>query len=186
MAGSRGCGRGCGAWKVPRGVVGAEGCALPELEQQEAKVLHRDEHVVLGPTQLGDLRPHVVEHLGRVRVSVRVRGGHRVRARVRARGRARVRSSTCSCSALGGGCAHMARPSVTYSAYRGKAASSASLIRSHLQPHVTGAATACARGLQPHVPGAATACKGLHVHVHVLEVVVRVRVGVRVRVRVKG
>ena len=163
-------------------VVGAEGCALPELEQQEAKVLHRDEHVVLGPTQLGDLRPHVVEHLGRVRVSVRVRGGDRVRARVRAR----VRSSTCSCSALGGGCAHMARPSVTYSAYRGKAASSASLIRSHLQPHVTGAATACARGLQPHVPGAATACKGLHVHVHVLEVVVRVRVGVRVRVRVKG
>ena len=159
-------------------VVGAEGCALPELEQQEAKVLHRDEHVVLGPTQLGDLRPHVVEHLVRVRVSVRVRGGDRVRAR--------MRSSTCSCSALGGGCAHMARPSVTYSAYRGKAASSASLIRSHLQPHVTGAATACARGLQPHVPGAATACKGLHVHVHVLEVVVRVRVGVRVRVRVKG
>ena len=148
-------------------VVGAEGRALPELEQQEAKVLHRDEHVVLGPTQLGDLRPHVVEHLVRVRVSVRVRGGDRVRARVRAR----VRSSTCSCSALGGGCAHMARPSVTYSAYRGKAASSASLIRSHLQPHVQ---------------GAATACKGLHVHVHVLEVVVRVRVRVRVRVTVKG
>ena len=55
------------------GEVGAEGRALPELEQQEAKVLHRDEHVVLGPTQLGDLRPHVVEHLVRVRVSVRVR-----------------------------------------------------------------------------------------------------------------
>ena len=55
----------------------------------------------------------------------------------------------------------MARPSVTYSAYRGKAVSSASLMRSHLQPHV---------------PGAATACKGLHVHVHVLEVVA-VRVG---------
>jgi len=88
----------------------------------------------------------------------------------------------------------MARPSVTYSAYRGKAASSASLIRSHLQPHVPGgcnrmcqgAATACARGLQPHVPGAATACKGLHVHVHVLEVVIRVRVRVGVRVAVKG
>ena len=145
------------------GVGGAEGRALPELEQQEAKVLHRDEHVVLGPTQLGDLRPHIVEHLVRVRVSVRVRGGDRVRAR--------MRSSTCSCSALGGGCAHMARPSVTYSAYRGKAASSASLMRSHLQPHVQ---------------GAATACKGLHVHVHVLEVVVRVRVRVRVRVTVKG
>ena len=94
----------------------------------------------------------------------------------------------------------MARPSVTYSAYRGKAASSASLMRSHLQPHVPGAATACARGYNRmcqgaatacargcnRLQGAATACKGLHVHVHVLEVVVRVRVRVRVRVTVKG
>ena len=45
----------------------------PELEQQEAKVLHRHEYVVLGLGQLGDLRPHVVEHLQLLGLGRRVR-----------------------------------------------------------------------------------------------------------------